>query len=134
MYICCVYIPPISSTIYRNNVNECDVFDQIESGVEKYKSLGNILIMGDLNSRTANEIDYITDDEFLNQDIQLLPNVDDFPRSNKDKVLDMSRDETMADTYKTWGKKRQRYIYKQYHIQNIFKTSGNKISQMVREI
>ena len=77
------------------------MFDQIESGVEKYKSLGNILIMGDLNSRTANEIDYITDDEFLNQDIQLLPNVDDFPRSNKDKVLDMSRDETMADTYKT---------------------------------
>ena len=40
--------------------------------------------MGNLNSRTANEIDYITDDEFLNQDIQLLPNVDDFPRSNKD--------------------------------------------------
>ena len=77
------------------------MFDQIESGVEKYKSLCKILIMGDLNSRTANEIDYITDDEFLNQDIQLLPNVDDFPRSNKDKVLDMSRDETMADTYKT---------------------------------
>ena len=89
MYICCVYIPPKSPTIHKNNVNECDKFDQIESGVEKYQSLGKILIMGDLNSRTANQIDYITDDDFLNQDIQLLSNVDDFPRSNKDKVLDI---------------------------------------------
>ena len=65
------------------------MFEQFESGVETYKPLGKLLIMGDLNSRTANEIDYITDDDFLNQDIQLFPNVDDFPPSNKDKVLDL---------------------------------------------
>ena len=35
------------------------MFEMIENGVEKYKNLGKCFIIGDLNGRTSNEIDYI---------------------------------------------------------------------------
>ena len=65
-----------------------DSFDEIEQGIEKYKTQGKVFITGDFNSRTANNPDYIELNRFLdsNQLSDSCNNV--LPRVNKDQVLD----------------------------------------------
>ena len=86
VYLCCTYIPPRESKVLSNN--EIDIFSDLELHVEKYKLLGKVLLTGDLNSRTANEIDYINFDRFLDNNSDIQPNVYVSPRVNKDHVLD----------------------------------------------
>jgi hypothetical protein len=51
VYVCVVYIPPIDS--YKN-VNDRDIlWEKIEENILKYKIKGDIMIIGDFNSRTA---------------------------------------------------------------------------------
>ena len=48
------YIPP-----YNSNYFCPDLFDELENDIEKFSSLGSILLMGDLNSRTGKYSDIV---------------------------------------------------------------------------
>lgn len=52
VYMCEVYIPPSESPYYNP-----DVFSILEEDINHYKSMGNILICGDLNARTGERAD-----------------------------------------------------------------------------
>jgi len=58
IFIGAIYMPPESSSYYRNN-ESVDPFLVLESAVMKYGDLGEILLMGDFNARTATLKDYI---------------------------------------------------------------------------
>jgi len=85
VYICIAYVPPIDSKIH--NTNDINMFECIESGIEKYKEHGHIYVTGDFNARTANLPDFLERDRFLDTNIELdyinLPE-----RVNKDHVID----------------------------------------------
>ena len=51
LYICIIYIPPYESKIYGDD--KYVIYDMLENYIVKYGSIGNILIMGDLNGRTG---------------------------------------------------------------------------------
>ena len=63
VYICIAYVPPIDSKIH--NTNDINMFECIESGIEKYKEHGHIYVTGDFNARTANLPDFLERDRFL---------------------------------------------------------------------
>ena len=71
-YYCICYIPPEDSAVYRNvnsSLHNFDFFEQINSDVRKYSDLGDIYLLGDLNSRTGLTHDYISDihlDRYVN--------------------------------------------------------------------
>ena len=54
IYVCGAYIPP-----YNSNYFCPDLFDELENYIEKFSSLGSILLMGDLNSRRGNYSDIV---------------------------------------------------------------------------
>jgi hypothetical protein len=76
IYICLVYAKPTGET---------DIFNQIEAGITAYSSIGEILLLGDFNSRTGSLVDHIVNDNAKN-----LPLPDDYaedeyiPRGNCD--------------------------------------------------
>jgi len=87
-HIACVYLPPQQSNILRHFNNELDIFDLIETGIEKYQLQGKVMLTGDVNSRTSNEIDYIIFDQFLDNNSDLQQNICPSMRINMDPVLD----------------------------------------------
>ena len=72
IYICFIYNPPENST-YTQSLQE-DLFDLIEKDIVKYSDTGNILLMGDLNARTGNDLDFIQNDYRDNE----IPLYDDY--------------------------------------------------------
>ena len=87
VYFCNTYILPQGSTVL--NHNNFDFFEQIESDIEKYKPLGKIFLIGDLNSRTSNISDILDYDSYLDYfDSDLSNFVNIIPRANKDHVID----------------------------------------------
>ena len=94
VFICFSYIPPVTSKVLRDR--DFDFFEEIEKGLEKYSKMGKTYIVGDLNSRTAQESDILDFDKYLD-DIQKDEDDDDFlndylnsiyTRNNKDHVVD----------------------------------------------
>jgi len=70
VYLCAVYIPPISSPHYDNN------FISLEGEVSTFSSKGKIVLIGDFNSRTGQNPDFIEKDSSQINDfdgIDLLP-------------------------------------------------------------
>lgn len=63
-YFCVCYIPPEDSAVYRH-VNsplfDFDFFEHLNTELRKYSDLGDIYLLGDLNSRTGEEPDFISD-------------------------------------------------------------------------
>ncbi|XP_071177865.1 uncharacterized protein [Mytilus edulis] len=57
LYICFVYNPPENSSYYRKL--DYNILEMIENDIVKYSQSGKIMIAGDLNARTACEIDHI---------------------------------------------------------------------------
>ena len=87
VYFCNTYILPQGSTVL--NHNNFDFFEQIETNIEKYKPLGKIFLIGDLNSRTSNISDILEYDSYLDYfDSELSNVVDIIPRVNKDHTID----------------------------------------------
>jgi hypothetical protein len=84
--LCCTYITPNSSTVI--NTDNFSFFDEIESGLEKYKLLGKCFILGDLNSRTSNQSEILSYDNYIDQENGLSCNVEIPPRVSKDKLID----------------------------------------------
>jgi len=60
-YICAMYIPPEKSN-YLKTRGDPDILDQIITDVAKYNKEGYVMLMGDINARTANLADYINND------------------------------------------------------------------------
>ena len=77
LYICIIYIPPYESNIYGDD--KYVIHDMLENYIVKYGSIGNILIMGDLNGRTGVRNDllelYKLDDLCEFEDINLYENI-----------------------------------------------------------
>ena len=90
IYLCAVYLVPEGSS-YLNWTNS-DPFSLLEFDISKYKDLGQILLTGDFNARTANLKDYI-DSELDSCDSLPLPkdyicNTFNIERnSNMDKIV-----------------------------------------------
>ena len=53
VYLCAVYIPPISSPHYDND------FISLEGEVSTFSNKGNIVLIGDFSSRTGQNPDFI---------------------------------------------------------------------------
>lgn len=62
LYLCIIYILPQDSQVLKRN--DVDFFDLLENSILKYKNLGNLFIVGDLNARVGNlEFEF---EEYLN--------------------------------------------------------------------
>ena len=59
IYICATYIPPENSSFYRNR-DHVDPYVELENDIGTFQAMGNIIIVGDFNARTANKVDYST--------------------------------------------------------------------------
>ena len=66
VFICNLYVPPHYSRI--NITNEFDLFSELETGIEKYKDKGKLLITGYLNCRTADAADTLDYDAYLDEE------------------------------------------------------------------
>ena len=62
LFIGFFYIIPSNSTYATNANNNTDPFEELDSFLHKYTEEGDILIMGDLNSRICIKPDYIPND------------------------------------------------------------------------
>ena len=54
-----MYIPPSSSSFHKTS--EFDIFEKIEEGISKFSQIGNIIIAGDIDVKTATESDFVSD-------------------------------------------------------------------------
>ena len=90
LLLCACYIPPEGSEFYKKNGKMIDPFIVLEEEILRYKSKGNILVMGDMNARTGTLVDFtkhIDNDRFITQNTELLTSIKDTKvskRLNKD--------------------------------------------------
>ena len=57
IYVCGAYIPPYNSIYFSP-----ELFEELENDIEKFSSLGSILLMKDFNSRTGKYADNVCQD------------------------------------------------------------------------
>ena len=86
IYLCFMYNPPAYSS-YTKSL-QYDIFDMLEKDILNYSLKGKILLMGDLNSRTAEENDFIQNDHY---DCNLPLFEDYLPDCNIDSRFSMDR-------------------------------------------
>ncbi len=51
IYMCNVYIPPEKSDLHKTS--DLDYFDNLQDDIAQYSSMGEIIVVGDMNSRTG---------------------------------------------------------------------------------
>ena len=86
VFICHTYVPPSASKVFQSS--NTDIFEKLELGILKYNDLGKVFISGDLNSRTADSLDFSEFDKYLDQNLAVV-NTRDIPtRVNKDIIID----------------------------------------------
>ena len=61
LIICFAYIPPSDSTWFKSGLSLN--FDVLREECAEYEKLGNCVILGDLNARTSDHLDFICNDE-----------------------------------------------------------------------
>ncbi len=64
LFLCCCYIPPEGSSVYKNansSLYDFDFFDQLNCDIVKYRYHGDVYITGDLNSRIGIKADFVSD-------------------------------------------------------------------------
>jgi exonuclease III len=77
IYMCCVYIPPSNSVFYQ--LYECDdLFDTLINEIVSFSSKGSIIMLGDLNSRCAQNDDFISCDVINSEVLHTLSNIFDY--------------------------------------------------------
>ena len=57
LYICGTYIPPEKSKYFDQ-----EIFEELENDITHFSSKGNLIILGDLNARTAKLADYVSNE------------------------------------------------------------------------
>ena len=87
VYIGVTYIPPSGSKVL--NSQDIDIFEQLELDIAKYKQFGQkVFLLGDMNSRSANESDCLDFDRYLDDEDTFLNDIILQPRVDSDHVLD----------------------------------------------
>ena len=85
IYLCATYIPPEMSMYYK--VINVNLFEKLEEDISYFSGKGQVIIMGDLNSRIANSPDFIDLDRVLPFENIDSYNVDKhLPRTSMDKI------------------------------------------------
>ena len=93
LFICSLYIPPINSSYFEDNL-----FENLELDIEKFSKLGNIMMLGDFNARTGLESDLVSkegndaitnDCSTLSDDAKLRRNFDEKTNSHGKNLLDL---------------------------------------------
>ena len=59
LYICFLHIPPVNSTYSRKHG---DQFEHLSESIVSFANKGSIMICGDINARTATDLDFILSD------------------------------------------------------------------------
>ena len=59
IFMCFVYAPP-DSCPHSNNL-DYDIFEKLELDITTHSNLGNIIIVGDFNTKTGSDCDYVSD-------------------------------------------------------------------------
>ena len=77
LYICFVYIPPCNSVYYQSH--EEGFFEVIEQKLRFYQCKGKVGIVGDLNARCGERLDFIQDIDRFNKFIFTADNDDTGP-------------------------------------------------------
>ncbi len=54
VFLCAIYIPPHESSYFQE-----ETFPNIEQEISHFQAQGNVLLMGDLNSKTGDKLDFI---------------------------------------------------------------------------
>ena len=102
IFICFLYLSPHSSPYFKSLTY--DMFTEVENECSYCKTLGKILIAGDLNARTNNEPDFVMDidDRFSPiNDIESYRMDDNLPRKNMDLHKVDSHGEKVLELYKS---------------------------------
>jgi len=60
LYVCCLYIPPDRSVFYR--LYNCDMFCELSKQIAEMSVNGNVMLVGDMNSRCSTLDDFIQSD------------------------------------------------------------------------
>ena len=63
IYICFAYCVPYNSPLFETNILPPDIFEDLEQKLAQFSGLGNLILLGDMNSRTLTLPDYISDDD-----------------------------------------------------------------------
>ena len=98
--ICVTYIPPENSTYYK--VRGIDTMELLENDIVKMRLDGTLCILGDINARTNIDLDFVENDEALNEDLDILYDVDKISivRSSQDKGDACKRGKTLLEICK----------------------------------
>ena len=76
------YIPPINSNYY-----DSELFEELENDISEFSSMGQIVLLGDLNARTGKYNDHIADDKIDALPASLETSFIPIYRNNCDNVL-----------------------------------------------
>ena len=87
-FICFAYCVPASSNVLNSPSMPDDIYDDLCSKLAKYAPMGDLILMGDLNSRTQELLDYIPNESFdyvpLNNELYNIDTIGTYPRNNMD--------------------------------------------------
>lgn len=91
-YVFACYFPPVNSTFYDKCEN--DLFASLGEMVCQYKGIGKVLVLGDFNSRTGSNDDYISNDiineesaDMISNVVNYVPDSEPCKRSSSDPVI-----------------------------------------------
>ena len=85
-------IPPDDSSVYKNvnsSLFEFDFFEFLNNEIRKYNDLGDVYLLGDLNSRTGELPDFVPNinlDRYVDMPLDVIP-IDPPLRYNMDKTV-----------------------------------------------
>ena len=95
LFMCCLYIPPMYSPYFADNL-----FENLEHDVEKFSKLGNIMMLGDFNARIGLASDFVSkegndlitnDCSALSREVKQRKNFDENLNSHGKSLLDLCR-------------------------------------------
>ena len=91
LFICVTYLPPKNSTCTQRL--DFDIFNRLEQDIIKYLEQGKVILLGDFNSRTGVENDFI-----FNDSTQHIPVYDQY-REDCSVSTRLSQDEYLDSDY-----------------------------------
>ena len=65
IFLCCCYIPPEGSNVYKNvnsSLYDFDFFEKLSTDVGKYRIHGDVYLTGDFNARVGVKADYVNNE------------------------------------------------------------------------
>ncbi len=97
VFLCAIYIPPHESPYFQE-----ETFPNIEQEISHFQAQGNVLLMGDLNSRTVDKLDFIASQgtRFITGNNSLFPSHP--PRQNWDLQVNAHGRQLLCSSVRTW--------------------------------